>query len=59
MDVTLPNGVVVEGVPEGITQTEVMRRAVAGGLITEAEARQALAGPRSQDRKSTRLNSSH
>jgi hypothetical protein len=48
MDVTLPNGVVVEGVPEGTTQTELMRRAVAGGLITEEEARQALAGPRRQ-----------
>lgn len=48
MDVTLPNGVVVEGVPEGTTQTEVMRRAVAGGLITAQEAADALAGPRRQ-----------
>jgi hypothetical protein len=48
MDVALPNGVVVEGVPEGTTQVEVMRRAVAGGLITQAEAMQALAGPRRQ-----------
>jgi hypothetical protein len=48
MDVTLPNGVVIEGVPEGTTQVEVMRRAVAGGLITQAEAQRALAGPRRQ-----------
>lgn len=48
MDVRLPNGVIVQNIPEGTTQTEVMRRAVAGGLITETEARQALAGPRSQ-----------
>lgn len=48
MDVRLPNGVVVENVPEGTTQTEVMRRAVAGGLITQEEAMQALAGPRRQ-----------
>jgi len=48
MDVTLPNGVVIEGVPDGTTQTEVMRRAVAGGLITQEEAQQALAGPRRQ-----------
>ena len=46
MDVTLPNGQVIENVPEGTTQTEVMRRAVAGGLITQEEAQQALAGPR-------------
>jgi hypothetical protein len=48
MDVRLPNGVVVENIPEGTTQVEVMRRAVAGGLITQAEAQQALAGPRRQ-----------
>lgn len=48
MDVTLPNGEVIENVPEGTTQTEVMRRAVAGGLITPQEAQQALAGPRRQ-----------
>ncbi len=48
MDVRLPNGVVVENIPAGTTQTEVMRRAVAGGLITQAEAQQALAGPRRQ-----------
>jgi len=48
MDVTLPNGVVIEGVPEGTTQAEVMRRAVAGGLITAQEAADALAGPRRQ-----------
>lgn len=48
MDVRLPNGVVVENIPEGTTQAEVMRRAVAGGLITQAEATQALAGPRRQ-----------
>lgn len=48
MDVRLPNGVVIENVPEGTTQTEVMRRAIAGGLITPAEAMQALAGPRRQ-----------
>jgi hypothetical protein len=48
MDVRLPNGVVIENVPAGTTQTEVMRRAVAGGLITQEEAQQALAGPRRQ-----------
>lgn len=48
MDVRLPNGVVVENIPEGTTQTEVMRRAVAGGLITQEEAMSALAGPRRQ-----------
>lgn len=48
MDVTLPNGQVIENVPEGTTQTEVMRRAIEGGLITQEEAQQALAGPRRQ-----------
>lgn len=48
MDVRLPNDVVVKNIPEGTTRTEVMRRAVAGGLITQAEAQQALAGPRRQ-----------
>lgn len=48
MDVTLPNGVVVENIPEGMTQTEVMRRAIAGGLITQEEAQQVLTGPRRQ-----------
>lgn len=46
MDVRLPNGVVIENVPAGTTQAEVMRRAVAGGLITAEEAATALTGPR-------------
>jgi len=48
MDVVLPNGVKIPDVPEGTTQTEVMRVAVMNGLITEDEAKQALAGPRRQ-----------
>jgi len=32
MDVRLPNGYVIQGVPEGTTKTEVMRRAVSAGL---------------------------
>ena len=37
MDVTLPNGVVVRDVPDDITQTELKRRAIAGGIITEED----------------------
>jgi len=37
MDVTLPNGVVVRDVPDDITQAELKRRAIAGGIITEED----------------------
>ena len=37
MDVTLPNGVVVRDVPDDITQAELKRRAIAGGVITEED----------------------
>lgn len=37
MNVKLPNGQVISNVPEGTTQAEVMRRAIAGGLATEED----------------------
>lgn len=37
MDVQLPNGVVIQGVPEGTTKEEVKRKAIAAGLATEAD----------------------
>jgi len=37
MNVTLPNGVVVEGVPEGTTKQQVMQKAIAAGLATAAD----------------------
>lgn len=35
MDVTLPNGTVIKGVPEGTDKFEVARKAIANGLATE------------------------
>nr|WP_240431521.1 injection protein [Pectobacterium parmentieri] len=32
MNVTLPNGTVIQGVPEGTTKEQVMQKAIAGGL---------------------------
>ena len=37
MDVELPNGVVLEGVPEGTTKEEIMSKAIAGGYATEQD----------------------
>ena len=37
MDVELPNGKVIEGVPEGTSKTEIMRKAVNAGLATYAD----------------------
>lgn len=37
MNVTLPNGVVVENVPDDITQEELKRRVIAGGIATEKD----------------------
>ena len=42
MNVTLPNGVVVENVPDDITQEELKRRVIAGGIATEKDF---LSGP--------------
>lgn len=37
MDVELPNGVVIEGVPEGTSKDDIKRKAIAAGLATEAD----------------------
>lgn len=37
MNVTLPNGTVISGVPEGATREQVKRKAIANGLATEAD----------------------
>ncbi len=37
MNVKLPNGTVISGVPEGATKQEVMNKAIANGLATEAD----------------------
>ena len=42
MNVTLPNGVVVKNVPDDITQEELKRRVIAGGIATEEDF---LSGP--------------
>lgn len=34
MDVTLPNGKVIKGVPEGTSKDEIMQKAISGGLAT-------------------------
>jgi len=41
MNVTLPNGQVINGVPEGTTKAQVMRKAIAAGLATENDFAQA------------------
>lgn len=48
MDITLPNGRVIQGVPEGTTKEEVMQRAIAGGLATEADFGMSPAAPTAQ-----------
>lgn len=37
MDVTLPNGVVIKGVPENATRDQIKQKAIAAGLATEAD----------------------
>ena len=37
MDVELPNGKMIQGVPEGTTKEDVMKKAIAGGYATEAD----------------------
>lgn len=37
MNVTLPNGVVIRGVPDGTTKEQVKAKAIASGLATEAD----------------------
>jgi hypothetical protein len=37
MNVTLPNGRVIEGVPEGTTKQQIMQKAIAAGIATEAD----------------------
>lgn len=37
MDITLPNGVVIQGVPDGTSKEEVKRKAIEKGLATEAD----------------------
>jgi len=32
MDVELPNGIVIEDVPEGTTRAQIMERAIRGGI---------------------------
>lgn len=37
MNVTLPNGTVIQGVPEGTTKQQVMEKAISSGLATQAD----------------------
>ena len=37
MDITLPNGQIISGVPEGTTKEQVRQKAIASGLATEAD----------------------
>jgi len=37
MDIELPNGVVIEGVPEGTSKDAIMQKAIAMGLASEAD----------------------
>lgn len=37
MDVRLPSGVVLKGIPEGTSKDEIKRKAIAAGLATEAD----------------------
>lgn len=37
MDVELPNGTVIQGVPDGTSKEEIMRKAIGAGLATEAD----------------------
>ena len=37
MDVELPNGVVIQGVPEGTSKEEIMQKAIRSGMATEAD----------------------
>ena len=37
MDVTLPSGVVINGVPDGTSKEEIKRKAIAAGLATEQD----------------------
>jgi len=37
MNVTLPNGRVIKGVPEGTTKQQIMQKAIASGIATEAD----------------------
>lgn len=45
MNVTLPNGQVIAGVPEGTTKEQVMQKAIAAGLATEADFQQEVRSP--------------
>ena len=37
MDVILPNGVRIQGIPDGTSKEEIKRKAIAAGLATEAD----------------------
>ncbi|MBL0320690.1 MAG: hypothetical protein IPP74_15555, partial [Alphaproteobacteria bacterium] len=41
MDVTLPNGYVIQGIPEGTTKEEIKRKAIAAGYASELDFQQA------------------
>jgi len=36
-DIRLPNGKIINNIPEGITREEVMRKAIAGGFAVESD----------------------
>lgn len=48
MNVTLPNGTVIQNVPDGTTKEQVMQRAISAGLATAADFQQAAQNPPSQ-----------
>ncbi|MCP4339796.1 MAG: hypothetical protein GY799_13120, partial [Desulfobulbaceae bacterium] len=44
MDVRLPNGVIVQGIPEGTTKEQVMLKAISSGVATENDFASAMNG---------------
>ncbi|QVW08804.1 glucosaminidase domain-containing protein [Phage CBW1004C-Prop1] len=58
MDVELPNGKVIQGVPEGTPKEEVMRKAIRAGFATEADFAPAQEAPSEQAKSQSMPNMS-
>lgn len=53
MNVTLPNGTVIQNVPDGTTKEQVMQRAISAGLATAADFQQAAQSPAAPAQQTT------
>lgn len=53
MDVRLPNGKVIRGVPEGTPKAEIMRKAIAAGIASESDFPQQQVDPQTQEAATT------